>query len=46
MVSRISGEKAGLLSYIGGLERGEKNITLLNLQRLTALDVQIYDFLI
>lgn len=40
------GEKAGLhFSYIGGLERGEKNITLLNLQKVaTALDVQIYDF--
>ncbi|MFE9278714.1 helix-turn-helix domain-containing protein [Paenibacillus glucanolyticus] len=42
----LLGEKAGLhFSYIGGLERGEKNITLINLQKVaTALDVQVQDF--
>lgn len=42
----LLGEKAGLhFSYIGGLERGEKNITLINLQKVaSALDVQIQDF--
>lgn len=42
----LLGEKAGLhFSYIGGLERGEKNITLINLQKVaTALDVQIQVF--
>ncbi|WP_410768718.1 helix-turn-helix domain-containing protein [Fontibacillus sp. BL9] len=42
----LLGEKAGLhFSYIGGLERGEKNITLINLQKVAAaLEVQIYDF--
>ncbi|WP_235322430.1 MULTISPECIES: helix-turn-helix domain-containing protein [Paenibacillus] len=39
------GEKAGFhFSYIGGLERAEKNITLLNLQKIAdALDVQVLD---
>ena len=38
-------EKAGFhFSYIGGLERAEKNITLLNLDKIAkALDVEIYD---
>ncbi|MFC7680305.1 helix-turn-helix domain-containing protein [Paenibacillus sp. GCM10028914] len=42
----LLGEKAGLhFSYIGGLERGEKNITLLNLEKVAvALDVQIHNF--
>ncbi|TVY02161.1 helix-turn-helix domain-containing protein [Cohnella terricola] len=40
------GEKAGFhFSYIGGVERGEKNISLLNLQKIAdALEVHIYDF--
>jgi transcriptional regulator with XRE-family HTH domain len=39
------GEKASFhFSYIGGVERGEKNISLLNLEKIAeALDVQIYD---
>jgi transcriptional regulator with XRE-family HTH domain len=40
-------EKAGFhSSYIGGLERAEKNITLRNLEKVaTALNVEIYDLL-
>jgi transcriptional regulator with XRE-family HTH domain len=40
------GEKASFhYSYIGGVERGEKNISLLNLEKIaTALDVEINDF--
>jgi len=39
------GEKAGFhFSYIGGVERAEKNITLVNLLKIAdALDVQIMD---
>ncbi|WP_284640770.1 helix-turn-helix domain-containing protein [Paenibacillus silviterrae] len=39
------GEKAGFhFSYIGGIERAEKNISLLNLSKITeALDVQIHE---
>jgi len=39
------GEKAGFhFSYIGGVERAEKNITLINLLKIAdALDVQIID---
>jgi len=39
------GEMAGFhFSYIGGVERAEKNITLLNLEKIAqALDVTIYD---
>lgn len=39
------GEKAGFhFSYIGGLERAEKNITLLNLEKIAnALEVHVFD---
>lgn len=39
------GEKAGFhFSYIGGIERAEKNITIANLQKIAeALDVPIVD---
>jgi len=39
------GEKAGFhFSYIGGVERAEKNITLVNLLKIAdALDIQIMD---
>ncbi|GAB6989915.1 helix-turn-helix domain-containing protein [Paenibacillus pini] len=39
------GEKAGFhFSYIGGVERAEKNITLVNLQKIAdALDVPIIE---
>lgn len=41
-------EKAGFhFSYIGGVERAEKNITLVNLLKIAdALDVQIMDLFI
>lgn len=40
------GEKAGFhFSYIGGVERGEKNISLLNLEKIaTALGVKVHQF--
>ncbi|TNJ63774.1 helix-turn-helix transcriptional regulator [Paenibacillus hemerocallicola] len=39
------GEKAGFhFSYIGGIERAEKNISLLNLAKIAdALDVEIHE---
>lgn len=39
------GELAGFhFSYIGGLERGQKNVTLLNLERIAlALEVPMYE---
>ncbi|AJY76265.1 helix-turn-helix domain-containing protein [Paenibacillus beijingensis] len=42
------GEKAGFhFSYIGGVERSEKNITITNLQKIAdALEVEIYELLI
>ena len=41
------GEKAGLhRTYIGMIERAEKNITLLNVEKIAqALDVRIQDLL-
>ncbi|TVX93267.1 helix-turn-helix domain-containing protein [Paenibacillus agilis] len=41
------GEIAGFhFSYIGGIERGEKNVSLLNLQRIAdALNVPVYELL-
>ncbi|MFB9327828.1 helix-turn-helix domain-containing protein [Paenibacillus aurantiacus] len=40
----LLGEKAGVkFSYIGSVERGEQNITLLNLEKIaTALDVKVH----
>jgi transcriptional regulator with XRE-family HTH domain len=39
------GEKAGFhFSYIGGVERAEKNITIVNLQKIAnALEIEIYE---
>lgn len=39
------GEKAGFhFSYIGGIERAEKNISLLNLEKIAnSLNVTVYD---
>ncbi|UHA73271.1 helix-turn-helix domain-containing protein [Paenibacillus sp. 481] len=41
------GEIAGFhFSYIGGIERGEKNVSLLNLQKIAeALSVPVYELL-
>lgn len=40
------GEKSGFhFTYIGGLERGERNISLVNLAKIAkALEVNIHDF--
>jgi transcriptional regulator with XRE-family HTH domain len=42
------GEMSGFhFSYIGGLERAEKNITLLNLEKIaTALEVTVFELFI
>ncbi|AJS58485.1 helix-turn-helix domain-containing protein [Paenibacillus sp. IHBB 10380] len=42
------GEKAGFhFSYIGGVERAEKNITIVNLQKIAdALDVPLNDLFV
>lgn len=42
----LLGEKAGVkFSYIGSVERGEQNITLLNLEKIAnALDVKVHHF--
>lgn len=42
------GEKAGFhYSYIGGIERAEKNISLMNLAKVAeALDVHVYELFV
>jgi len=39
-------EYAGLdRTYIGGIERGERNISLINIEKIAkALDIEIYEF--
>lgn len=39
-------EHAGLdRTYIGGIERGERNISLINIEKIAkALDIEIYEF--